>query len=173
MTIKILGCICIVFGTTLWGFRHSESLERRVKQLKQLQLLILNLQSEVMYLYSPLPEAFENIAIKSNDEIGLIFKKVSEILQLNQVDSVYEAFRIVVNEEKYRLDLYEEDYAVILTLSKNLGDLDRDSQENIFNLSDITLKQHIKSAEEKAEKNKKLYRYLGFSLGAIIVIIIV
>lgn len=173
MILKILGSCLVVLGTTLWGYRYSEGLEKHVQQLKELELLVLNLQSEVMYLYSPLPTAFENIAIKTKNEIGEIFQRIANILKLNKVDTVYEAFNEVIEENRDELYLCQEDYDILLSLSKNLGDLDRDSQSNIFELSNNTLKKHIKDAEEKSEKNKKLYKYLGFSFGAIIVIMMI
>lgn len=173
MILKILGSCLVIFGTTLWGYRYSEGLEKHVQQLKELELLVLNLQSEVMYLYSPLPRAFENIAIKTKNEIGEIFQSIANVLKLNRVDTVYEAFNEVIEENRNELYLCQEDYDILLSLSKNLGDLDRDSQNNIFELSNNTLKKHIKDAEEKSEKNKKLYKYLGFSFGAIIVIMMI
>ena len=57
---------------------------------------------------------------------------------------------------------------VILDLTKTLGESDIQGQSSIFSLTISNLKKQIKISEEFMNKNIKMYRYLGFSFGAML-----
>ncbi len=70
--------------------------------------------------------------------------------------------------------LEEEDINIILDLSKNLGQWDpKGGHEDIMELTLYNLKKQSNRAEEIMIKNTKMYRYLGFSIGAVLVIIFI
>lgn len=171
--IKILGCILILFASTGIGFIYSESFKKRTTQLNELQRCIYQLQNEIIYTHTPLPEAILNIAEKSVYPIKLVFDEISSLLFTNAVDTVYEAFHKVFNNKQSVLNLKSEDINVILDLAKNLGESDLEGQKKIFALTLENLKKQIKDSELSMKNNVKMYRYLGFSLGAMLVIVLV
>ncbi|MCB2291983.1 stage III sporulation protein SpoAB [Clostridium algoriphilum] len=171
--IKIIGCIVILGASTMAGFIYSERLKYRVFQLNEIQRAIYQLQNEITYVHSLLPDAFKSIADKSKEPINELFAKTSELLSDNEYENVYQAMNSAVEFVKNKLYLNADDINVILDLSKTLGESDIQGQNSMFTLTIANLKKQIKISEEYMIKNIKMYRYLGFSFGAMIVIALI
>lgn len=170
--IKIIACAVILGASTAAGFIYSERLKYRVFQLNEIQRAIYQLQNEITYVHALLPDAFKSVAQKSKEPIGELFNKTSELLSDNNYENVYEAMNSAMNLIKSRLYLNSDDINVILDLSKTLGESDIEGQISIFSLTLANLKKQIKISEDYMNKNIRMYRYLGFSFGATIVIVL-
>jgi len=168
--IKIIGCAVILGASTMAGFIYSERLKYRVFQLNEVQRAVHQLQNEITYVHTLLPDAFKSVANKSKEPIKELFNKTSELLTDNDYENVYEAVNSAINTIKSKLYLDSDDINVILDLSKTLGESDIDGQNSIFTLTIANLKKQIKISEELMNKNLKMYRYLGFYFGAVVVI---
>lgn len=171
--IKMIGCAVILGASTMAGFIYSERLKYRVFQLNEVQRAIYQLQNEITYVHALLPDAFKSVAHKSKEPIKGFFNKTSELLLNNECENVYEAMSSAMNLVKSRLYLNSDDINVILDLSKTLGESDIDGQNSMFTLTIANLKKQIKVSEEYMHKNIKMYRYLGFSFGATLVITLI
>lgn len=171
--LKILACITIIIASTAIGFNYGDSFKKRTKQLNELQRCINQLQNDMIYTFTPLPEAISNIAEKSKDPIKSIFKEISSLLFSNAVDSSYDAFYKVFKDKKEVLNLNKEDLNVILDLAKTLGECDIDGEKRMFSLTLSSLKKQLESSEVSMNNNVKMCRYLGFSLGAMVVIMLI
>jgi len=171
--IKIIGCIVILGASTIAGFIYSERLKYRVFQLNEVQRAIYQLQNEITYVHTLLPDAFKSVAYKSKEPIRELFNKTSELLTENEYENVYEAMKSAMNLIKNRIYLTPDDINVILDLSKTLGESDIDGQNSIFLLTIANIKKQIRISEEFMVKNMKMYRYLGFTFGAMIVIALI
>ena len=171
--IKIIACAVILGASTIAGFIYSERLKYRVFQLNEVQRAIYQLQNEITYVHALLPDAFKSVAQKSKEPIRELFNKTSELLSDNNYENVYEAINSAMNLIKCRLYLSSDDINVILDLSKTLGESDIEGQISIFSLTLLNLKKQIKISEEFMNKNIRMYRYLGFSFGAMIVIALI
>jgi len=170
--IKFISCFIILTTSTIGGFVYAESFRKRVKHLNEFERALTQLENEIEYTHTPLPEALECVAEKSESPVKEIFDKISKLLYRNEVDSVYNAFKKCLANETNSLNLNLEDINVILDLSKSLGESDIEGHRKIFSLVKMNLKKRISIAEESMNKNLKLYRYLGFSIGAMIVIVL-
>ncbi|HBC95679.1 MAG TPA: stage III sporulation protein SpoAB [Clostridium sp.] len=169
--LKVLGCIMIIFASTGMGFIYGEGFKKRVKQLMEIQRCINQLQNEIMYTHTPLPAAILNTASKSTDPVKSVFEDISSMLHDNSVDNVYEAFKCAFECKRESLSLKDEDIAAVLDLSKTLGESDIEGQKSMFLLTLHNIKNQIEVSKIAVDKNLKMYRCLGFSLGAVIVII--
>lgn len=163
----------ILGASTGIGFTYGEKFTKRTKQLNELQRCIHQLQNEIVYTHTPLPEAILDVSGKSSSPIKNIFEQVSSLLFLNEVDNVYEAFKKTIYEQKDNLNLKKEDISIISDLAKTLGESDIGGQQRMFSLALESLKKQLKDSENLMNKSVKMYRYLGFSLGAMLVIILV
>jgi stage III sporulation protein AB len=171
--IKVIGCTVILGASTMAGYIYSERLKYRVTALNEIQRAIHQLQNEITYVHALLPDAFKSVASKSREPIKELFNKTSELLSDNEYENVYEAMNSAVNLIKSKLNLTLDDINVILDLSKTLGESDIEGQNNMFSLTIENLKKQIKISEEFMKKNIKMYRYLGFSFGAVLVIALI
>ncbi|MGI6225447.1 MAG: stage III sporulation protein AB, partial [Peptococcales bacterium] len=68
--------------------------------------------------------------------------------------------------------LLPEDLDVLLLFGQSLGGSDREEQEKNLRLVKEQLSTLERKAEELKAKNKKLWQYLGFSMGAVIALIL-
>ncbi|PJI09929.1 MULTISPECIES: stage III sporulation protein SpoIIIAB [Clostridium] len=171
--IKFLGCILIITSSTFLGFSYAENFRKRVKQLKELQNCLYELRNEIIYAHVPLIEAFNETSERANYPVNLIFKCAAENLNNKTCNSVYEAFKFTFASEKFDTNLKYEDKRIILNLSKSLGETDVDGQIKVFDLAVESIKKNINDAEETMKKNVKMYRCLGFCVGAMITIMLI
>ncbi len=171
--LKILACIMIIGATSAIGFIYGESFKKRTKQLNEIQRCVNQLQNDMVYNHNTLPDAILNVSQKSISPIKNVFEEVSTLLFSNKVDNVYQAFYKVFNKRKEALNLKKGDINVILDLAKTLGECDIEGQRRMFTLALDSLKKQLESSEISMNKNVKMYRYLGFSLGTMVVIILI
>jgi stage III sporulation protein AB len=165
--------VLIVLCSTLVGFFYSNNFKNRVSELNEVHRALVQLQNEILYTYTPLPEAIKNVSEKSKHPINMLFKAVYEDLYSNKVESVYGAFISAVNLNKEYLALKKEDIDVVLDMAKTLGESDLDGHRRIFDLAISELNKKIEIAEKLMKENVKMYRFLGFSAGALIVIMLI
>lgn len=170
---KIIGSILIVTASTAVGFMIADGLRQRSLQLKELQRALLQLENEIMYTLTALPEACQRVAERSKKPIGVLFEKISDKLKNNECDSVYNAFCEEFENVKKDLFINKDDINIILDLAKTLGDSDMDGHKKMFKLAGDYLTSSINEAEIKMANSTKMYRTLGFSFGAAVVILLV
>lgn len=172
MYLKLLGCFLILIGSSLIGFYLGENLKKRVSQLKEIEQALYQLQSEIVYTHSALPDTLLNISRKCTRPISVIFSEVSNLLYENKVDSVHDGFEKVMEKNKENFCLKQSDIDILMDLSKSLGESDIEGQKNIMMVSIKNIRSQIHDAELAMKNNIKMYRYLGFSFGAIVVIMV-
>lgn len=171
--IKVIGSILVIVSTSLLGYFSGELFKKRTRELKELERAIGILKNEIVYAYTPLPYALEKIGLRLMEPIKGLFLGISKDLEENISEGVYEAFYSNTNLYKKSMNLNKEDIHILLNLSKSLGEWDVESQKNIFRVTEEELKKQIAESEILTRKNLKMYRYLGFSVGAIIVIMFI
>lgn len=173
MLVKLILSAVIIVSCTLLGIQYGENLKKRVKELNVLLQAVNLMRANIQYTFTPLPQIFDDIGRKSNEPLKSLFMNISKKLSENEVDSVYDAFYLELFEGKNQLNLKKDDKEIIIDLAKSLGDTDVEGQNSVLNLTELKLKKQIENAEVELNKNLKVYRYLGFSIGASIVILIV
>jgi len=171
--LKVIGCILILCASTTAGFLYSDNFRKRVSQLNELQRCLHQLRNEILYTYTPLTESFLNVSIKSKYPIRYIFESASNSLTTNKANNVYEAMKVAIDSNINDFNIKKEDIDILLDLSKSLGESDIEGQKSVFNLTIDNFKKQISEADEIMKKNVKLFRYLGFTMGAMLVILIV
>ena len=100
--------------------------------------------------------------------IAELFGTVSSNLEENVVES---AFSKAIKEVK--TNLLDEDLEVIKNLSKTLGKTEKDGQVSQIELAKTFIESQIKKAEKEEEKNSKLYKTLGVTIGLACVIFLI
>jgi stage III sporulation protein AB len=173
MGIKLICSLIIIGCCTFMGIKFGDTLRKRVKELNELMAAICLMKTQIHYTFTPLPEIFRVLSEKSREPLKHIFENISTSLYSNNVDSVYEAVEYEFNDNKHYLSLKKEDKDIFMDLAKSLGDTDVEGQNSILDLTEIKLKKQIEKADLELKNNLKIYQYLGFTIGATIVILIV
>ncbi len=74
--------------------------------------------------------------------------------------------------EESNLEINEEDKNILKGLSKLLGKTNLEGQVREIELTQSFLKKQIEDAEQERQKNEKLYKTLGMTIGLAIVILL-
>ena len=170
--LKVIGLILIISSSTVLGFAYGEKFYKRVRELKEFQRAVYILKNEINFCHSLLPDALMKVYEKCDEPIRTIFKDIAMKLRGEEDVNVYSCFEEGINTNLSKLSLKEKDISIIMDLAKTLGEMDIDGHNDILGLAMEELGKAISEAEVNLEKNVKMYRYLGFSFGAMIGIIL-
>lgn len=172
ISIKILGILMIVASCSLIGISMGSDFRNRYKNLNYLINCIHLLETEILYLSNPLPEALNNIFLKGNKKVSFIFNDIKNNLVNDKNTDVFDSFQKVLLENRNKLCFNNEDYEAILSLGKILGITDTmDQKKHIKSFLTVIENQRC-DAEIKMNKNEKLYNRLGILAGVAIAIIL-
>ena len=166
--IKYIGILLIFIITFLIGYLISKKYSNRVEELKELQIALDILKNKIKYTYEPLKDIFMQMNKILKGNISILFNEVSKNLEKENTEK---AFLLAI--EDANTNLLKEDLEIIKNLSKILGKTDKEGQVSQIELSETFLKSQIKKAEKEEEKNSKLYKTLGMTVGLVFVIILI
>lgn len=170
---KIFGLLLILGGATGIGVLYGEMMRNRIEQLKDIYKSVLFMENEISYLYTPLPEVFELLGNKASEPFKSIYSRISELLVKREVDEVSIAFQKAINENRDKLYLNDEDIKLIKDFMKNIGEGDVEREVSIMKYTKEVIRKKIEDVEKDNYIKIKLYRTMGFSIGAVIAIIFI
>ena len=170
--LKGIICLSIIALCSILGYSFGERYKKRVYSLRELRRAVLQLQNEILFTYTPLPEAIEHVYEKSTGDTKMFFSDLADILRKGSCVSVYAAYTSVYEKYRDKLFLSSSDELLLSDLFKSLGEVDIIGHEKIFTMFLETVKGPIEESEDLMKKNLKMYRYLGVCVGLGIVIII-
>lgn len=154
----------VMLGLIVWicsylGNIKAKAFEKRYLELKKFKRGLGIFKSKLEFTYEPISEIFTDISRFVYEGEDNIFKR---FIENNDWD-------LAVEEE----DNFEDsDKEVVKSFGKMLGKLDKDGQLNEIYLADGFVNKQIESAFEIKQKNEKLYKVLGRSVGIAIAIVL-
>ncbi|MTI65427.1 MAG: stage III sporulation protein AB [Firmicutes bacterium] len=170
--LKIMGSLMIIIASTLIGNIFGSKYSLRLKNIKGLINCIRLLESEILYLSNPLPEAFDNVYKKGSKNVSYIFRDIRKYLIENDDKNVLESFKYIINKNKVKLSLTKDDIEILVSLASILGTSDKQDQQKHIKVIIEQLKIQQRDAFERMKKNEALYKKLGLLLGLALVIIL-
>lgn len=173
MIIKIFILIMIVILSTLIGFQYSENAKLRVRHLKGLLNSVVYLQNEIFYRLTPLSEAMRITSQKVDSPVSDLLNDIALNLNDEKIYEIKEAFIEAIKKNKSRFSLEKDDFEILIEFSSSLGTTDLDGQMKIFDMAVENIKNNLKTASDKADKNIKMYRTLGLCIGLMIAIFLI
>lgn len=171
--VKIVILSAIVILSSMIGFEFGQAVKVRRDNLSRLLDGIINLENEIFYCLTPLYEAAMKTSKRTSKPISIFFNDLSEELTKNDTESVRDAFKSCIQKDSNILGLSNDDYDILLDLSASIGTTDIDGQKKIFDIAVNRIKNNLKHATDDAEKNVKMYRVLGVSIGLMIAIFLI
>jgi stage III sporulation protein AB len=171
--LKLLGAFCIVVSCSYLGLKMANLYRKRTELFRFLQNGLTLLETEINYTSTPLPIALERVGKKINKNCQPLFIRAAAILQEKKGVTVAEAWSTGVKALDNEVPLTREEKELLYVFGHGLGGSAKEEQIKNIALTRKQLSLVEKVAEEEQVKNQKMWQYLGFSLGVVIVLILI
>ena len=166
--VKYFMLLLVLIASSLIGRFIAKKYSYRLEELEEIKNILNVFKSKIRFTYEPIPEIFREIASNAQENIGQIFEKAGKNMQDFSAGEAWE--KAVQTSET---NLTNQDLHVLLMLSKMLGQTDVEGQISQIEITENFLEKQIKEAQQEKNKNEKLYRKLGTTIGLAIVIILI
>lgn len=168
---KMLGAVLIITAATLAGWIQAKQYASRPNQIRKLILALRRLQTEIMYGFTPLPDALERIGGQSGEPIRSIFRSAAESMKPGGNRTAQESLHAAVESGWRHTAMKAAEKDVLLQLSYTLGTSDRNDQLGHLETAVRQLESEEAAAREDQARYEKMFKSLGLLCGAFIVIL--
>lgn len=169
--VKFTGCIVIVLGTTLIGFKYADRIKQRYHSLMYLKKVLIMLRGEIDYNQSVINQIFEELHRKTRGSIkeffGNLYKRTSECYE----KSIGSYWNEEVDKCLKDMSYSQEDLMKIKELGENLGYLDKKMQLNNIDYIIDYIEKETKELYMNMDKNMKMCKMFGALAGIFIIIV--
>lgn len=171
--LKGIGALMVIISSSLLGILISSKYSIRPKEIRKLRFSLQMLETEIVYGSTPIPYACYNVGCKSDRPWKDFFLEVSENLLERKFFSLEEAWNEAIVNILEDSCLTSGDKELLMNFGRVIGKSDTEDQKKHFKLIYAQLEYHEKMAEDEKRNNEKMYKSMGFLLGAAILIILV
>lgn len=168
---KAVLCIIIFLCSGGLGMLKAMTFSSRLQDLQDLKEMLQILETEISYRKDPLGKAFARIAeYKENRAMELLRLCSQKMKQNQEFRTCWEAAIAQVYSESA---LTSEDLLILKDMGLQMGKSSIDGQASMFVLVNLKLDRQIKQAREEKWTRGRMYRSLGFAIGAVIAIVLI
>lgn len=171
--LKGIGALLIILSSGLLGMLLSSKYSIRPKEIRKLRFSLQMLETEIVYGSTPIPYACYNVGAKSDKPWSSFFLAVSENLLKRRFFSMEEAWNQAMFDSLFNSYISSADKELLRNFGRIIGKSDIEDQKKHFKLLYAQLDHQEKTAEDERRNNEKMYKSMGFLLGAAILIILV
>nr|WP_315019575.1 stage III sporulation protein AB [uncultured Aminipila sp.] len=155
------------------GYFKSQDYQCRVINLQSFLDGLKNLEDEILYRKTPLPEALKIVSDeKANNAAKNLFAKVSVDLNGKNNCSFIESWFKYTEELGESCSFTTEDMYTIKELGKVLGGTDIYGQSAVIQRAYKQIENQLEQAVQQNNTKGKMYKGLGMAIGLTIVIIL-
>lgn len=170
--LKLIGACLILAACGHIGLTWARIYEKRPQQLTALEGALQLLETEILYTATPLREALKQVEAKCDPEVAGLFR--STAAELNKMEGITagEAWERAAEEFFPETALSQRDLHIIKRFGAYLGASDREDQAKHLEMAKSQLRLAASQAEAISLKNSKVFKYLGFLSGLMLVLIL-
>jgi stage III sporulation protein AB len=168
---KLLGAALIVLTGAMIGHLKARRLADRPAQIRRFIRALQQLETEISYGFTPLPEAMQRLAQQTSEPLTSLFRGMAAKLIPGLGWTVKESWEQAVIEHWPYTAMREGEQDILLQLGHSLGTTDREDQLKHLRLAGSQLMGMETEAVEDQKKFEKMWRSLGLLGGALIVVI--
>lgn len=155
------------------GWHVAQNYIERPRQLGQLRSALQLLETEISYAATPLPKALKRVAAAQSGPVELLFSQTASVLDARVGYSAREAWAMALQEFHQHSSLQAKDLVILEQFGQNLGSSDRTDQLKHLRLAMTRLEQEEQQGQLEEQKNVRLWRYAGFLVGLMVVIVLI
>jgi stage III sporulation protein AB len=171
--VKLIGSLFLIGAGSWWGYTMSNRYIARCVLLKNWLSILELLKTEIYYSTSFLPQIFKKVArFVALEELKQPIIKLARATGYGSEEDLNEIWERFLREPVFN-NLKQTDLQILRELGNYLGRTDRLNQLERIDYCREKLKLCLTEAETECRKNVNLYRYLGFALGSLVVLLLV
>lgn len=159
----VTGSIGLIAGCGGLGLWLAARIRRRPKELREGLTALGLLDTEIFWGSTPLPEAFVILSERTDEPWRGFFREMQQRIQ--DGESAGTAWRAAAVHHTGNFCLKPEDWQVIRDVGKGLGRSDRHEQHKQLELVQRQLELLKEQAGLWADRQAKMWSYLGFLCG--------
>lgn len=167
----MLGAVLVITAATIAGWVQARQYASRPNQIRKLILALRRLQTEIMYGFTPLPEALQRIGEQSGEPIKAIFAGAAENMSPPQNLPAQDSLQSAIESAWKSTAMKGAEKDVLRQLSYTLGTSDRKDQLGHIATAVRQLESEEAAAREEQNRYEKMFKSLGLLCGAFIVIL--
>lgn len=168
--IRLIGALLTAGGGAFLGFAAAGRLNRRANVLRQLAGAMEQMDREIAFRLTPMPELMERLAKEYPSPVGELFDRCRRGMEELGEHSLAEIWRSALSETA--LDLDGRAAVVLDELGEVLGRFEESGLRTALEHAGTELAREAELAREDGEKRGRMYRVLGFASGGLLVILL-
>jgi stage III sporulation protein AB len=170
--LRALGAVLVIGGCGYTGLKIGDGYRLRTEVLRSLQNGLNLLETEISYVSTPLPQALQRVGEKLSQSSSVLFLHAAQLLQSNKGITASEAWDEGIKALKHQVPTVKEEISILTIFGRSLGCSAKAEQLKNIALAREQLIFIEKQAVEARRKYEKMWQYLGFCLGATIVLML-
>ncbi|CAG7612497.1 Stage III sporulation protein AB [Paenibacillus solanacearum] len=169
--LKLLGAMLILLSGALFGFYQAALLARRPKQIDELIRSLQRLETEIVYGFTPLPEALAHTGRSCSAPVSRLLLEAAEELKRAEGRSVQTIWHQAVSEAWRNTAMKVQERDIWLQIGSTLGLTDKEDQVKHLRLAASQLQTESDNAREEQQRYERMWKSLGVLMGALVVIL--
>jgi stage III sporulation protein AB len=171
--LKVFGCMLIISACGYLGFFIGNSFNTRVEEIKRLRSSLKMLETEIIYLMNPLPEALLRVGTKIKGPVSFLYEYSSQLLLKKMGTPMDEIWKEAINNLASVSSLKKEELDILEDFGNSLGESDKEEQRKNLQFAQESLKIVERNAEDEKQKYEKMYKTLGVLAGIALALILI
>lgn len=169
--LRLAGAVLLAAGPALIGFHAASRLARRPRLLRELNAALEQMEREISFRLTPLPELFSRMATEYSGPVAALFACCARNMDDLGQRSLSQIWRQALDEAS--LDLEGRGQRAMEELGDVLGRYDGDNLRGALRQTCGELSAAAEEAEREREGKGRMDQVLGLTAGAFLVILLI
>ena len=171
MTLKVIGCICIVFGCLCFGTDQIHSFKRRIFILREMERCLHMFQDLTQTYRLPLEIICHKISEQAEMPVSKFFASMEMSLQNQEVFRPEEIWRKTMESMGKAFD--KEDQVLFLQMESFLGIQNLDTQNHAITNCREQIRERVQELETKRPEQEKINRVLAITVSGFLILLFI
>lgn len=161
----------MIIGAAGWvGWSESAVLRRRTLLLRELAASLERMERELTFRLTPLPELLSRLGREVSEPLSDFYLSCAR-----HAEEPETAFWCSWKKEAEKLspDLDQPAVESLCRLGQGLGRYDGEGESRLLKVTAAELREHLSRAEAESARLGKLYRTLGLTVGAFLILVLI
>ncbi|MDI3279782.1 MAG: hypothetical protein QJR13_00210 [Bacillota bacterium] len=175
MWLKVWGSLLVLAAGTAWGMAEARRLSARTRTWRLFASGLSMLETEISYALTSLPAAFQEVARRlPAGAVRSFFAECGALLERGEGTTAGECWRRAVESVlDPAASLKPEDREILLGIGGYLGLSDARDQVRQLRLARERAGERERACREEERQKGRLFCYVGFAFGALIVLVLI